>query len=97
MMRAQEGMNSYSQGDLQRMIRQVSDLYTQTAEATAKELEDSSALSEAGGENFKVCMTWKCLFCLTATYLLNMPYLANAGGNQGQTTFGKRAAWLQTI
>ena len=36
------------------MIRQVSDLYTQTAEATAKELEDASTLSEAGGENFKV-------------------------------------------
>ena len=36
------------------MIRQVSDLYTQTAEATAKELEDASGLSEAGGENFKV-------------------------------------------
>lgn len=52
--RPQEGMNSYSQGDLQRMIRQVSDLYTQTAEATAKELEDTSSLSEAGGENFKV-------------------------------------------
>ena len=48
-------MNSYSQGDLQRMIRQVSDLYTQTAEATAKELEDASSLSESGGENFKVC------------------------------------------
>lgn len=53
-MQAQNGINSYSQGDLQRMIRQVSDLYTQTAEATAKELEDASTLSEAGGENFKV-------------------------------------------
>lgn len=53
-MQAQDGINSYSQGDLQRMIRQVSDLYTQTAEATAKELEDASGLSEAGGENFKV-------------------------------------------
>ncbi|DBA91171.1 hypothetical protein WJX77_002837 [Trebouxia sp. C0004] len=53
-MQAQNGINTYSQGDLQRMIRQVSDLYTQTAEATAKELEDASSLSEAGGENFKV-------------------------------------------
>ena len=53
-MQTQNGINSYSQGDLQRMIRQVSDLYTQTAEATAKELEDASSLSEAGGENFKV-------------------------------------------
>ena len=53
-MQTQNGINSYSQGDLQRMIRQVSDLYTQTAEATAKELEDASTLSEAGGENFKV-------------------------------------------
>lgn len=60
MMRPQEGMNSYSQGDLQRMIRQVSDLYTQTAEATAKELEDSSTLSETGGENFKVPATTSC-------------------------------------
>ena len=55
-MQTQNGIDSYSQGDLQRMIRQVSDLYTQTAEATAKELEDASSLSEAGGENFKV---WK--------------------------------------
>lgn len=53
-MQTQNGIDSYSQGDLQRMIRQVSDLYTQTAEATAKELEDASTLSEAGGENFKV-------------------------------------------
>ena len=53
-MQTQDGINSYSQGDLQRMIRQVSDLYTQTAEATAKELEDASTLDEAGGENFKV-------------------------------------------
>lgn len=56
-MQAQNGINTYSQGDLQRMIRQVSDLYTQTAEATAKELEDASSLSEAGGENFKVCLS----------------------------------------
>ena len=53
-MQPQNGINTYSQGDLQRMIRQVSDLYTQTAEATARELDDASALSEAGGENFKV-------------------------------------------
>ena len=53
-MQAQNGIDTYSQGDLQRMIRQVSDMYTQTAEATAKELEDASSLSEAGGENFKV-------------------------------------------
>ena len=53
-MQAQSGINAYSQGDLQRMIRQVSDLYTQTAEATAREIEDASTLSEAGGENFKV-------------------------------------------
>ena len=55
-MQTQNGINSYSQGDLQRMIRQVSDLYTQTAEATAKENEDASTLSEAGGENFKVAL-----------------------------------------
>ena len=53
-MQPQNGINSYSQGDLQRMIRQVSDLYTQTAEATARELEDAGEVSEAGGENFKV-------------------------------------------
>lgn len=52
-MQAQNGIDSYSQGDLQRMIRQVSDLYTQTAEATAKDLEEASGLSESGGENFK--------------------------------------------
>lgn len=56
-MQTQNGIDSYSQGDLQRMIRQVSDLYTQTAEATAKELEDVSTLSESGGENFKVGRT----------------------------------------
>ena len=59
-MQAQNGINSYSQGDLQRMIRQVSDLYTQTAEATAKEVEDASGLSEAGGENFKVSCLSTC-------------------------------------
>ena len=41
-----------SPGELQAMIRQVSDLYSQT-EATAREQEENGLLDEQG-ENFKV-------------------------------------------
>jgi hypothetical protein len=42
-----------SQENLQAMIRQVSDLYTKTAEATAREQEEALG-GDSDGENFKV-------------------------------------------
>lgn len=96
-MRPQEGMNSYSQGDLQRMIRQVSDLYTQTAEATAKELEDASSLSESGGENFKVSRTNATISTTFASTTHTELCCNVAGGNQGQTSSAQGVTWLQTF
>lgn len=97
-MRPQEGMNSYSQGDLQRMIRQVSDLYTQTAEATAKELEDASSLSESGGENFKVCRpNARSSTTFASNTHSELECCIVAGGNQGQTSSAQGVTWLQTF
>lgn len=94
----QEGMTSYSQGDLQRMIRQVSDLYTQTAEATAKELEDASSLSEAGGENFKVSSSnTNCRILQIATFVQYGNSFTSTGSDQGQASSAKRATWYQTL